>query len=185
MHKDGANDAQLLDLLRGLARELHPQDPSIEQLGLDASLERDYGLDSLARVELSARIEQAWGVRLPEEAFSEAETPRDLLTFVAGARQVEPAAPVRAAPVRTVEVVDSAPASAGTLVEAFDWHVERHPERVHVTLYSEREAPEEISYGALAASARSRLTGWRAAGMAREAAPASPAVAPEPRPANV
>ncbi|MGA7984723.1 MAG: acyl carrier protein, partial [Burkholderiales bacterium] len=96
MHNDGANGAQLLELLRGLARELHPQDPAIEQLGLDASLERDYGLDSLARVELAARIEQAWGVRLPEEAFSEAETPRDLLVFVAGAPRVELEAPAQA-----------------------------------------------------------------------------------------
>ncbi|MGA8049217.1 MAG: acyl carrier protein, partial [Burkholderiales bacterium] len=72
----GDSGARLLELLRVLARELHPQDTGIGALGLDHSLERDYGLDSLARVELAARIEQAWSVRLPEEAFSEAETPR-------------------------------------------------------------------------------------------------------------
>ncbi|MGH8738963.1 MAG: acyl carrier protein, partial [Burkholderiales bacterium] len=83
--EDDANGAQLLELLRGLARELHPQDPTIEHLGLGGSLERDYGLDSLARVELAARIEQALGVRLPEEGFSEAESARDLLRFVASA----------------------------------------------------------------------------------------------------
>ena len=38
----------------------HPQDPAIEHLALDASLERDFGLDSLARVELAARIERAF-----------------------------------------------------------------------------------------------------------------------------
>jgi 1-acyl-sn-glycerol-3-phosphate acyltransferase len=166
MHNDGANSAQLLELLRGLARELHPKDPAIERLGLDHSLERDYGLDSLARVELAARIEQAWGVRLPEEAFSEAETPRDLLAFLAGAPRVEPAAPVQVVPAHAAEAVDSAPASTVTLVEALDWHVERHPERVHITLYSERDGPEEISYGALAGSARAFGAGLAARGVA-------------------
>ncbi|MFZ1908707.1 MAG: acyl carrier protein, partial [Burkholderiales bacterium] len=82
MDEAAALDQQLIELLRGLARELHPQDPAIERLGLDHSLERDYGLDSLARVELAARIEHALGVRLPEEAFSEAESARDLLGIV-------------------------------------------------------------------------------------------------------
>ncbi|HXZ51244.1 MAG TPA: AMP-binding protein, partial [Burkholderiales bacterium] len=161
-----AGGERLLELLHALARELHPQDARVDMLGLDHSLERDYGLDSLARVELAARIEQAWGVRLPEEAFSEAETPRDLLAFVAGAAPAEPAAPAPASPVRAAEAVDSAPASVGTLVEAFEWHVELHPERVHVTLYSERDAPEEISYGALAQAARAFGTGLAARGVA-------------------
>jgi 1-acyl-sn-glycerol-3-phosphate acyltransferase len=166
MHDDGAHGAQLLDLLRGLTRELHPQDPTIEHLGLDHSLERDYALDSLARVELAARIERAWGVRLPEQAFSEAETPRELLAFVAGAPQAEPEAPAPAAPLRAAEAVEPAPASAATLVDALDWHVEHHPERVHVTLYSERDAPEEISYGALAQAARAFGAGLAARGVA-------------------
>jgi acyl carrier protein len=49
---------QLLDLVRGLARELRPGANGIERLGLDHELERDFGLDSLARVELLARIER-------------------------------------------------------------------------------------------------------------------------------
>jgi 1-acyl-sn-glycerol-3-phosphate acyltransferase len=157
---------RLLELLRALARELHPQDTRVDTLGLDHSLERDYGLDSLARVELAARIEQAWGVRLPEAAFSEAETPRDLLAFVAHAPAAEPSAPARAAPAPAAEAVDSAPASVGTLLEAFDWHAERHPERVHITLYGERDAAEEISYGALAEAARAFGAGLAARGVA-------------------
>jgi len=35
---------------------------------LDAELERDLGIDSLARVELTLRIERAFGVRLQEES---------------------------------------------------------------------------------------------------------------------
>lgn len=57
---------QLLDLVRGLARELRPGANGIERLDLDHELERDFGLDSLARVEQLARIERELGVRLAE-----------------------------------------------------------------------------------------------------------------------
>jgi 1-acyl-sn-glycerol-3-phosphate acyltransferase len=159
---------RLLELLRVLARELHPQDARVASLGLEHSLERDFGLDSLARVELAARVEQAWNVRLPEEAFSEAETPRDLLRFIGSAPLAE--APVRApaaAPARPPAAVDQAPASVQTLTEALDWHVARHPQRVHITLYGERDAPEEISYGALAEAARDFGAGLVARGVAQ------------------
>ena len=76
MHNDGANGAQLLQLLRGLARELHPQDPAIEQLGLDASLERGYGLAIHAGLQLPSRKEPARGVRHPPDALTPAEKPK-------------------------------------------------------------------------------------------------------------
>ena len=70
---------RLLGIVQGLARELRPHAPEVERLGLDHSLERDFGLDSLARTELLARIERELGARLNEEALTSAETPRDLL----------------------------------------------------------------------------------------------------------
>ena len=161
-----AQGAQLLELLRALARELHPRDPAIGRLGLDDSLERDFGLDSLARVELAARIEQALGVRLSEEGFSEAETARDLLRhFEAGPRPVEG----RAAPVAVPREPPAAehPAFAvETLTEALDWHLARHPERVHITLYGERDGAEEIGFGALAREAGAFAAGLAARGIA-------------------
>ncbi|MBW8306643.1 MAG: hypothetical protein K0M46_07365 [Thiobacillus sp.] len=45
-----ADTTQLLDIVRGLARELRPGTNGIDRLGLDHELERDFGLDSLARV---------------------------------------------------------------------------------------------------------------------------------------
>jgi acyl carrier protein len=44
---------------------------------LDSSLERDLGLDSLARVELVLRLEREFGASLAEQALAAAETPRD------------------------------------------------------------------------------------------------------------
>ncbi|MCG6951319.1 MAG: acyl carrier protein, partial [Betaproteobacteria bacterium] len=51
----------------------------IQHASLDSALERDLGLDSLARVELMTRLEHAFGVSLPEQALVSSETPRDLL----------------------------------------------------------------------------------------------------------
>ena len=68
------------------------------QVALDSSLERDLGLDSLARVELVLRIERAFDVSLPEHALYAAETPRDLLRLIhgsAGVRRAEPEKRVR------------------------------------------------------------------------------------------
>jgi len=70
---------RLLAIVRALSREIRPGVQQLDRLGLDHALERDFGLDSLARVELLARIERDLGVKLAEAAFAEAETPRDLL----------------------------------------------------------------------------------------------------------
>ncbi len=168
MHEDGAIGARLLELLRDLARELHPQDPAIERLQLDASLERDFGLDSLARVELAARIEQAFGVRLPEEGFSEAESARDLLRMVQSAPRATPPVPAAvAAPAPRAAPAAEHPALAvDTLTQALDWHLARHPERIHITLYGERDAAEEIGFGALDEAAGEFAAGLAARGIA-------------------
>ena len=59
---------------------------------LDSVLDRDLGLDSLARVELLVRVEQAFGVALPENTLQVAQTPRDLLAALDGVRALAPAA---------------------------------------------------------------------------------------------
>ena len=74
--------ADVLEIVQGLARELQPQRGG-RAVSLDSSLERDLGFDSLGRVELLARLEKAFGVRLPEGLLGAAETPRDLLAALA------------------------------------------------------------------------------------------------------
>ena len=57
--------------------------PHVEAyVALDSSLERDLGLDSLARVELVLRLEREFATSLPEQALASSETPRDLLRFL-------------------------------------------------------------------------------------------------------
>jgi len=75
----------LLATVRKLAAELHARPEEAIQVALDSSLERDLGFDSLGRVELLTRLEQVFGVSLPERVLATAETPRDLLQAVLAA----------------------------------------------------------------------------------------------------
>ena len=63
---EGDRQARLLSLVVQLVTEVRPG--GLATAGLDSMLDKDLGLDSLARVELLARIEQAFGVRLPDGA---------------------------------------------------------------------------------------------------------------------
>ena len=159
-----AEAEQLLDIVRKLSRELRPGANGIERLGLDHALERDFGLDSLARVELLARIERELGVRLDEAALVEAETPRDLL------QQMGTASPaVTPAPAHAVTMAEPAleqpPETLATLVDLLEWHVAQHGEQVHITLYGEAEHSEDISYRLLQAEARALAAGLLAHGL--------------------
>ncbi|RMG17146.1 MAG: acyl-phosphate glycerol 3-phosphate acyltransferase [Planctomycetota bacterium] len=117
-------------------------------------LDRDLGLDSLAKVELLARLERASGVRLPDRAGVEAKTLGDLARALRdaaaraplSARSLEPVAMPPAAP-------DDLPRAAETLQEVLAWHAERHPERTQIWLYDDEEAVRELSFGHLADTA--------------------------------
>ncbi|MBE2257393.1 MAG: AMP-binding protein [Rhodobacteraceae bacterium] len=132
-------ETRLLRVLTTMVEETRPG--RVGRVGMNSQLERDLGLDSLARVELLLRVGREFGRSLPESALAEAETPRDLLRFVAGtgpgvAAAGEPAAaavvdaPAAGGPI-------SLPEQAATLIDVLEWHAERHPQRVHVLLYGD------------------------------------------------
>ncbi|HLS57429.1 MAG TPA: AMP-binding protein [Zeimonas sp.] len=134
--------------VRALAAELHPQSLRIPTLGADDSLERDFGLDSLARAELGARLERASGARLPEQAFADAETPAELARWigrVAGA-PTSAVAGVAEPALGPQPRCPDLPADVSTLTGALDWHAQAHPARIHMLLYAEHEVPEPVSY---------------------------------------
>lgn len=162
MTTTGADADRLLALVGGLARELKPGGRDFSACGWDHHLERDYGLDSLARVELFARIERELGARLGEAAFA-AETPADLLRLVAAAAPAVGMAPaVRQAPVGGgfMPVPDALP----TLTAVLDWHVQQQGERTHIILLGEDGSADAIGYGRLAAAARAVAAGLVARG---------------------
>ena len=126
----------LLQLVRDLADQLRPGSDFAQSLGIDHSLERDYGLDSLSRAELVTRIEGELGVSLEEGALSQAETPHDLLRAIRSAAPAAASHPSEPEPARDDSRIEYPPASLTTLVDVLDWHAERHGERLLVTIES-------------------------------------------------
>jgi len=173
-HVDSEHAQQrVLDTVRQLAGELHPQSLRIPTLGAGDSLERDYGLDSLARVELVVRLERAFDLRLPEGAFAEPDTPADLLRVLRQAQATAGSgpgpgpghgpAPVAAqTPLGPQATCEPLPETVDTLIGALQWHARTHAARTHVLLYGEHEVAQPVSYGELHARALSVAGGLAA-----------------------
>ncbi|MBI4290503.1 MAG: AMP-binding protein [Betaproteobacteria bacterium] len=142
---------RLLEIVDRLAAESRPGMAPVASL--QSSLERDVGLDSLARVELLARVEQAFCVHLPEDTLARAETVGDMLVALqtAGGADTGTLEPVTAqAPLGRVEGV---PSGAANLVDVLEWHVAHHPDRLHVLFYRTHDHTEQLTYAGLKAGA--------------------------------
>ena len=167
MTPDSKSDqpARLLSLVDQLVAEVRPGGRAAA--ALDSTLERDLGLDSLARVELLARLEQAFGVRLGDDVLGSAETPRDLLAaLAAGACAAAEGAGVQASWSAPEPVAEGKPDSAATLVEVLQWHASRHPQRPHVLFQRSATETDTLDYGQLLATARQVAAGLRRSGIA-------------------
>jgi len=160
-----SENRELLQLIRQLAEEIHPEIeiPSVE---LDSSLDRDLGLDSLARMELLTRLERRYGIRLPEQVLATAETPRDILRHM---EKTSPG-PEENAGYRSVGSFGAAAVErpfpqAATLVEVLAHHAVANPDRVHILLDGYHEDSEHITYGGLTAGARRVAAGLQQLGL--------------------
>ncbi|MGE0483032.1 MAG: AMP-binding protein [Gammaproteobacteria bacterium] len=148
-----AASAAVLATTMAVARDLHAGRTTAAAVALDSDLDREVGLDSLSRVELGARLERQFDVRLDERAVFEAATPRDLLRLVIKAHAG------RALTVRTVDVDDAAPLAHGlptaaiTLADMLDWHVAHNPNRPHIQFYDDYTDGAVLSYADLHAAA--------------------------------
>ena len=70
---------RVLQIVRGLLEELGSQG-ALPMLSAMSLLDRDLGLGSLERVELLSRLEDEFGVRLPDQVGAEANSPEELLS---------------------------------------------------------------------------------------------------------
>jgi len=155
---------RLLSIVDQLVAEVRPGGRSVATL--DSKLDRDLGLDSLARVELLTRIEQAFGVRLGDDVLGAAETPRDLLMAVAAGAPAAAGLPGDRAAWQAPELLEEgAPDSAATLVEILQWHARQHPDRPHVLFQRSATETDTLSYGQLLAAARHVAAGLRGLGI--------------------
>jgi 1-acyl-sn-glycerol-3-phosphate acyltransferase len=155
----------LLDQVRQLVLELHPQHGRSLRVTLDSALDRELAFDSLSRVELLLRLERAFGVSFPEQLLVGAETPRDLWRAVQAGKVAGRPAPVAHARTAPLDELDAEPHTATTLPEMLEWHLLSHPQRPHVYLYGEHDEPETITYATLFDGARAMAAGLQARGL--------------------
>ncbi|MGZ3325404.1 MAG: AMP-binding protein, partial [Xanthobacteraceae bacterium] len=125
---------------------------------MSSRLEKNLGIDSLGRTELVLRLERAFGAQLPIKLVVEADTVGDLLRALEQGRQsgatitdVSPGPPLAAV---------LAAGEARTLLDVLEWHVDQHPDRLHVTVLDEdATAAAAMTYGDLAKGARAIAAG--------------------------
>jgi len=157
-------EGTVLGVARQFLAELHGGVPRNRPLTLDSVLERDLGLDSLSRVELGVRVERALGASLPEQALVSAVTLRDLLAALQHAPGTRATALPASVPMSWAEPAQAAPVDAATLVDALDWHVRVHPERVQIVFLGE-SGEVRITYGDLQREADAVAAGLQGQGL--------------------
>ena len=154
----------MLDVVRGLLEELGSHGP-VAELSEKSNLDRDLGLGSLERVELLARIENAFAMRLPDTIAAEASTPQDLIEAVLQtpglpAASVDELSGLRSGVLvdrRAQEAADSIVERAETLVEVIRHRGIHDRTRTHLIISDDGEDPEAqhtLTFGELYAAAQ-------------------------------
>jgi 1-acyl-sn-glycerol-3-phosphate acyltransferase len=173
---------RVLQVIRSMLEELGSHG-AVPMLTAASQLDRELGLGSLERVELLARLETAFGVRLPDQVVAEANTPEDLAKALSAspgteALEDEAASALRAA-VETQklrrEARDAGALSSETLLDVLRYRAVHDGERTHLLITEESEGKERsvtLTFGELYAAAQRC-----AAELARRGVPAGGRVA--------
>ncbi|MBS3805456.1 MAG: AMP-binding protein [Oleiphilaceae bacterium] len=154
--RETAEDAMLAAVSDILAQTMTEGDERRREISLDSQLESDLGLDSLGRAELLVTAERTFGVQLPEQVLSDADTPRDILNEVMRVRGEEPRQP-EASESGSLESVETTEADREhftvpdfrTLQEALQWHAREHPDRTYLHWVKGYDEVEPLSFGDL------------------------------------
>ncbi len=173
---------RVLGVLRGLLQELGSYG-ALPMLSAGSHLDRELGLGSLERVELLARLETEFGVRLPDRVAAEANTPEDLARAIAEAPVVDASGEEVSSALRTSvatqklrrDAAESGAFAAETLIDVLRYRAAHDAERAHLLITEDTEGAEHertLTFGALHAAAQRC-----AAELARRGVPAGGRVA--------
>ena len=164
-----ATRERVLQIVRVLLEELGSQGV-IPMLTASSLLDRDLGLGSLERVELLSRLEEEFGVRVPDQVGADANTPdqlSDALLQAPGAKSVddESSSILRASP----NAARRSPSSthqdesgegifaSQTLIDVLRYRARHDPERTHLLISEETangvERNVTLTFGELYAAA--------------------------------
>jgi acyl carrier protein len=173
---------RVLEVIRVLLDELGSHG-ALPLLSGGSQFDRDLGLGSLERVELLARLETAFHIRLPDRVAAEANTPEDLARAILASpgtsdEEVEGVSALRASVTAQKlhrEAAGTGIFSAETLMDVLRYRAAHNAEHAHLLITEETEGGERsltLTFGELYAA------GQRcAAELARRGVPAGGRVA--------
>ena len=155
---------RVLDVVRELLEELGSHG-AIPELSEKSNLDRDLGLGSLERVELLTRLENVFGMRLPDALATEASTPGELIEAIvkvpgAATGGAEEISALRAA--MATERMHGADGNsiaqrAETLVDVIRYRGIHDANRTHLIVTGEDEPgelPQTLTFGELYVAAQ-------------------------------
>jgi 1-acyl-sn-glycerol-3-phosphate acyltransferase len=153
---------RVLEEIRGLLYELGSQG-ALPMLNGGSQLDRDLGLGSLERVELLARLETAFEIRLPDRVASEANTPESLARAIldapgANTEGAESGSALRASVTAQKlhrEAADHGVFSAETLIDVLRHRAVHDAERAHLLISEDTDGEERsatLTFGELYAA---------------------------------
>lgn len=159
-----ATRARVLAVVRELLTELGSQG-ALPLLREDSHFDSDLGLGSLERVELMARIETEFGVRLPDRLAAEANSAAELASAVLGAPEAEATGPETGSAVRASvtanelrrEAKETGALAAETLLDVLRHRAAHDAERLHLDITEDGDAGERhvtLTFGELHAAAQ-------------------------------
>jgi 1-acyl-sn-glycerol-3-phosphate acyltransferase len=154
---------RVLEVLRGLLQELGSYG-ALEMLGAGSHLDRELGLGSLERVELLARLETEFGVRLPDRVVAEANTPEDLARAIVEAPAAHAVGEETSSALRASvttqklrrDAAESGVFAAETLIDVLRYRAAHDAERTHLLISEETDGAERqvaLTFGELHATA--------------------------------
>lgn len=146
---DDATSAGVLEIVRELVVELHPNliDPRLVRL--DSDLDRDLALDSLSRAELLLRLGRRFKVQLPERLIGAADRPSDLVKAVLAASPAFAETTRRLGLGKPDAEAVVEPVEAATLNDVLTEHAHRCGKREHVLLWDGAGSIERLTFGDL------------------------------------
>lgn len=139
--------------------------PYRREIRMDASLQRQLGIDSLSRAELFQRIEKTFSISMPDRLLAQAETLSDIATYIGTA---EPVVKTREKPkiIRTHDEASTVdPLQAKTLVEVLQMYGEQSPEKPQIYFQNEDGGEDVVTYGQLLKSSRRVANSLRQRGL--------------------
>jgi len=154
---------RVLQILREVLIELGSEG-ALPMLGPSANLDRDLGLGSLERVELIARLEKQFGVRLPDRVAAEADTAEALANAILAAPDASDIEAGDRSALRSSvavqrlhsEAQEKGVFAATTLVEVLRYRALHNADQTHLHITEDTESGERIlslTFGDLYAAA--------------------------------